>query len=284
MRAGIAARLGRDPFASEGPSVEASALREGDRLRGSVILRAPDGAILGARDLSADATAGCQPLADAIVLAAALALDPERALQRSTRAPEPVPPPPVERPPSPPPPAETPPPGSAGQTPIATSLRAHGTLGLLPHAALGASAEGRWHFARHLALDAGVLWSPAVATVDGAFSVGLDAVHAGGCAGTWTDGSGTLGAGACVDGWLGALSASPRAQDVDPAGEHVWAALSTSLLATVHPTPPLLLEGGAGAYLPLTRDVLMNRLPPHDGFQQAVVAGALFVGAGVSIP
>lgn len=167
--------------------------------------------------------------------------------------------------------------------------RAHATLGLLPHPSLGASVDGRWLALPHVAVEVGVLWLPSAKTVDGAFTVGASAVRGGLCAGSWTGAArrrAGVDVGACVRAVVGALDVAPRASSVDDPGQHAWAAASFDGGVTVTPSAsaPLVFELAVAGYVPFVRDVFRDGASPHDGFQQAVVAGALSLGMGVSFP
>lgn len=75
LRAGVVARLGRDPFVEAGPVFEVVIELVGDELVARLSSVGPDGAAQGARVMRAQ-QGGCVELAEAVALAIAIAIDP----------------------------------------------------------------------------------------------------------------------------------------------------------------------------------------------------------------
>lgn len=108
----VEARLGRDAIAESAPrSIEGVVVREEERFLARIYIRDEGGALLGAREID-DASPSCSALDAAVVLAVALAIDPNAALA----------PPRAVVPTNPPPTSATPPPASATPPPSPSTL------------------------------------------------------------------------------------------------------------------------------------------------------------------
>ncbi|MDB4994440.1 MAG: hypothetical protein JWM74_1872 [Myxococcaceae bacterium] len=316
MRARIAERLGSKKDA-QGRSIDAIVSRTNGRYTARVLLRDATGTLRGAREITSDA-ADCDPLAAAVVLAAALAIDPESASRPSpSQSPSPSPSPSPPSPPAPAPPLDVPvpvpvpvtDPSSAGppsgkpspspspstststststweETRGAVIARPELSLGLVPHPAFGVAVAGRVRVANRVDVAAGLMWIPEARLADGAFGIGLSAVRLGACVAPWE--SPPFALLGCADFLAGATHASARDASVAPAGERGWFAMAASSRFAVRVVGPLLLEVGADAIVPFVRDTFVSgRVVPgenhRNAFQQAAVAGLFHFGAGVS--
>jgi hypothetical protein len=153
IRAGVAARLGYEPFDEHGElAVWATVSRTGHMLEAWIQIAGPDGKAAAERRLTSRQS-DCSELASAMELAISIAIDPVAGSRPRSDlpTPPPVPPPPIPSPPIPLPPAPrvivirepAPPPASTPRVPIVFQVR----LGVLvsvgagPAAALGGSAQ-----------------------------------------------------------------------------------------------------------------------------------------------
>lgn len=151
LRAKIAERIGRDPFASSPREADSSPRvmrvridRAKGSFKGEISLVGDKGAVVGRRVLEERT---CEALVAAIAFTASVLLDdPSVKKAEDARAPSPAPP--IAREPTP---AETPPIASSAPTPVRAgpqrnlhvdaSLSAAGLLGIAPALALGVDAE-----------------------------------------------------------------------------------------------------------------------------------------------
>ena len=279
----VARRLGRDPFvAADAPSIEASVQRDGARWVARLVVRDADDSPVGVREFTSDA-ADCAPIAAAITLGVALSIDPEAALRPP--APPTPPPPPPPRPPPPPAPRvirspEVPWPRRAG-----ASLRAVGSLGLLPSVAPGVSLAVEGPIVGRLRWSVGLLYLPdsGLSTAQGSFAFGLVAAWAAPCLDVWRASRASLTACAGVD--VGALRSVVLRGDPSTVGERPWAAAFAGLRVRARLVGPLAGELGVEAVVPFVRDRFFAGGPTRDtAFQQDVAAGLAFAGLGLQFP
>jgi hypothetical protein len=144
LRASVAMRLGYDPFTVDAErTVEVRIHLVRERFEASVRMRDAAGETTGRRDL--DDTGTCAELADVLVLAVSIAVDPSRALGVDPvpePAPEPVPAPGTD---DEPPPDPTPAPPSDVHTPwiLSGALSIYSSAGFSPTPTGGARLEAR---------------------------------------------------------------------------------------------------------------------------------------------
>ena len=152
IRAGVAARLGYEPFDDRAERVVLAAVsRAGHVLEARIQIAGADGKAVAERKLASHQS-DCSELASAMELAISIAIDP---LAGSRPRADPAPPPPSPLPPAPPPPprvivvrepapppAPAPPP-SAPKVPIVFQVRLGGlgSLGAAPSAAVGGTVQ-----------------------------------------------------------------------------------------------------------------------------------------------
>ncbi len=296
----VEARLGRSVFSASAPrAIEGVVQHEGEHWIAHLYVRDERGALEGSRDLANDGP-DCAPLEDAVVLAIALAIDPESALRppdptvsftplpNPPPAPEPSSPPPSQTPPPPPvsPPVPLEPPAfRANSISIpppngAVMFRSLLALGLLPRASAGLAMAAEVPLYRILDGTAGVLYFPEVQGQPD-FAFGLTAAWLGACASPRLSASVALSL--CGKVFLGALHAVVEVLEPIQPGDRLWASggLSAALRARV--VGPLALEVGAELDLPVTREAFVVGGESSAVFQEGVVAGVGFLGLGVTI-
>jgi hypothetical protein len=291
MRQLVAQRLGRTSLELGERELSGFVTRESSGTWSArVFLRDKSGALVGAKNLTSEA-ADCEPLANAVALAMALAVDPD-AVSRTAAAPLPALPPDEPPPPKPEPPMVAPvapappPPAPPAPTPktgiMATSARAMLTLGLTPRPAPGFATLIRYPENRLVEAAFGFLWAPEAALKADEFGVGLTAGRAGACLRPWADGRTWVRT--CGTLLAGALHAAGKLNDVAPSGDRFWMAAGLEGGAGLVVHAPFFLELTAEAVVPFVRETFLARIPPRNGFQQPVVAGVFSLGAGVAIP
>lgn len=297
IEAGVISRIGRDPFVEDGRlSIEGAVEHSGAVWRADIRVRDQHGALVGRRALDTEAP-DCGPLAEAVVLAVALVIDPNAA----TRTPRPAgaAPPPVVPVPSQPPPVSAPCP-VAPPCPIAApcpacpkaehrrdstevSTRIVGTVGILPRAAFGPGLFGGYGTGP-LELTASLWWLPEVSTSDGRFAFGFVAGSAGGCYRVPLGTGAALGACGNLD--LGSMHAVVRdlrdLVPLDPGEQLVFAADAGPRL-TLEPGP-LRLEAGVGAFLPISGKTFRIQGSNTPVSEPPAVAGIAFLGIGFGVP
>ncbi len=304
-------RLGRDPFSPRADvSIEGNVVRADGTWRAVLDVRDRRGHALGHRELEAH-DADCGPLGDALVLAIALAIDPEAGTTSLfPSSPEPTPasaslPAPLAPPVAPvapvaatvaPPviaaPVESAP--SSDMTTVAPSCpecgprEVHGDVvvaaaggvafGFFPKAAPVANVSalaGRGAF--HGSLSMSFLPEQAA----GSLALGLTFVGLGGCYDAVTVRS--VVASACAEVQAGAIHAVVR--DLTPLhpGDQLWLAAALGPRFGWTFLPPLRLEVAISAVVPLARKsfgVAGDRSPL---FTEAVVGAVSYAGLGVDI-
>jgi hypothetical protein len=301
----VEARLGRRVFSpSSLRAIEGVVQHEGEHWIAHVYVRDERDALEGSRDLANDGP-DCAPLEDAVVLAMALAIDPESALRPPgpavSLAPLPNPPSaPEPNPPLAPEPCPSPPPQMAPVSPPlpleprafrASSISSPPPSGavmfrsllaavVLPRASAGVALAAEVPLYRILDGTAGVLYFP---EVEGRpdFAFGLTAAWLGACASPRL--STNVALSLCGKVVLGAIHAVVEVLEPVQPGDRFWASggLSAGLRARI--AGPLALEIGAELDLPVTREAFVVGGESSPAFQEGAVAGVGFLGLGVTI-
>lgn len=306
-------RLGRDPFSARADvSIEGNVVRAEGTWHAVLDVRDRHGHALGHRELEAH-DADCGPLGDALVLAVALAIDPEAGTtslfpNNADAAPAAVPAaaaPIAPAPPFAPVVATTAPPVIAAAVTSAPSLDAtttpvapscpecgprevHGDVvvaaeggvafGFLPKAAPVANVSalaGRGAF--HGALSMSFLPEQAA----GSIALGLTFVGLGGCYDVFAVRA--VSASACADVQAGAIHAVVR--DLTPLhpGDQLWLAAALGPRFAWTFLPPLRLEVAISAVVPLVRKSFGIAGDPSPLFHEAAVGAVSYAGLGVDI-
>lgn len=272
----VTRRLGRDPFADDAvASIEAEVARVETRWVARLHHRSDDpSAGTDTRALVSEA-ADCAPIAEAVALAIAIAIDPDAALR-------PAPPPPAAPPPAAPPPLDRPPlPLPRRTRGGSVTLRVVGALGLLPGVAAGASVAtegpiaGRWRW------GAGMLLLPLArtATPDRGQAFGLTAGWLSGCVDIVEFSAASLGT--CLGVLVGVIDAvAYQGLPLQP-GAYPWAGVSAAARLRARLAGPWAFEAGLELVAPLVRHDFVVGGTQATLFQQATVAGAGFAGLGV---
>jgi hypothetical protein len=295
----VAGRLGRNPFAeTASQSIEGSVARVGDRLKAELYVRDAAGVAQGARQLSTIAT-DCVELADAVVLAVALTIDPNAALAEPVTSPagealtQPSPDPPrpsapapvaacpkTECPASAPCPPRSCPPALPGAH-AALSARGALAVGVLPGVAPGAAVSGELGNQRARA-TLGMLFLPESRTDSGVAGFGLTAGMVGGAL-AWPLARGVELA---VFGELevGAIHAVVHEGEPVRPGDQPWFALGAGPRLAVVPLSPLRLELGLSLVVPLLRPSFEGLGLAEPVFQSSPVTGRGYIGVGLVTP
>jgi hypothetical protein len=270
LRGAVIERLGRDPFAGDPVRIIEGHVRDDGGLVAEIVVRSAEGELIGRRELRSDEPR-CDALAEAIVLAVALTIDPNALF--APRPPEPVEPPPA---PVEPPAVEAPP------APVADRRPAGGLLlgvavggGLLPSVSVGPVLIAALDLVPWLVVEAGFLLWPEQHEPDTGF--GLTAGRLSICAAPIASRVRVL---LCAGGELGALHQVVRVPEpVDP-GQRFWAALDAAAAIELRVAGPLLIRGGVELVVPLVRDRFITE-SGADIFQPSVVAVTGHAGLGV---
>lgn len=306
IEAGVAARLGRNPFVDGGGlNVEGSVERAGNVWRADIRVRDEHGALVGRRALDTEA-GDCGPIAEAVILAIALVIDPNAAGRTSGSAATAAQPPPMtaaavlpQAPPSTAMAASTPCPVAPSCPPAApcpacaNSEREHvhadvfarvlGSTGLLPRTAPGAGLFGAY-IAPSFELTASLSWFPDVATADERFAFGLVSGGSGACYRVPVGESAAIHV--CVEVEVGSHHAVVRDLNLlTPldAGDHLWVAAAAGPRVTVD-AGHVRFEAGAVAVVPMSRKEFQIQGTGTPIFQASAVAGLGFLGIGFGAP
>jgi hypothetical protein len=284
----VRSRLGSDPFDDAAERViEGHALPAKSGFRAELLVRGPDGAVLGRRSIEA-AGEDCVALGQAVTLAVVLTIDPNAPLRDDeSRASFPIDGPPVPSlpPPSAPPspplrplPAAAPPCPACPPRPVPLGLSAGvvGVLGLLPRVALGAEIEGAYP-ALPSGFVVGMRWLPSVDSSDGHIAVGITSGKVGYC-------------GALVDSRLslslcGVLEAGVTtvvALDLEPVspGDYPYMALGGGPRLVWPTRSTVSFQAGLLGLVPLFRHQFQVEISRNPGFQASPVGAVGFVGLG----
>jgi hypothetical protein len=285
----VAARIGRDPFSEQATrSVEVRIQRAERHWRAEIRLLDAERRAIATREPLDSTAADCSALADAVVLAVALTIDPDAALDAPSTTPPPLPAPPIPCPevrcPTPrcapcvaPAPAPEPEP-----EPVRAGLRAVGALGVLPAPALGVSLAAEVEATSGFSIGVAVLYMPEVKTDDGELAFGLTAFEPFGCARLIETRSAELSG--CAGLQLGSLHAVAHGLRPLEPGDYPWLAATLGPRGTLAPTRGLRLELGAVAAAPLIAHDFVVRGRPGSAHEPATIGLFGFIGFGVAAP
>ncbi len=291
LQAEVNKRLGRDAFAEPARrSIEGVVTREGAKWIARLYVRELDGTLLGQRELTSDA-ADCKALGSAVVLAVALAIDPEAAMgpppstsssaapstsTSGSAAPRPKKTKPV---PMPPPmvvflPMKDPDAGAF------VSPRILIATGLVPRPAIGAALGVDPHRLHAIHPTFGAMLVPSTrVSPDGQVGFALTAGWLGVCA--RLAGDERVLVSTCGSAWLGVIHAFVYSFEPVEPGDRFWAGLSASGRTAIHLLGPLYAEVGFDALLPLTRHHFRVENRVDELFQQPFLALTGWLGAGL---
>jgi hypothetical protein len=298
LAARVAERLGRNPFSeSAAQSIEGNVSRGADGFHAELFVRDGSGVALGNRELSS-AGADCKELADAVVLAVVLTIDPNAALGGTTAPPAAVTAVPTAEPPrlaEPPaigacPPQRCPPSEPCPDKPCPPAPRSANaavagrgvlSVGILPGVAPGAAVFGEMGSARVRA-SLGMAYLPESKTASGAYGFGLTTASIGAVL-AWSLGEG-LELSALGELELGAIHAI--VYDLEPVnpGDEPWVAAAAGPRLGVWILSPLRFELGASVLIPFIRPSFEARGVSEPAFQSAPVGGLGYVGVGLGTP
>jgi hypothetical protein len=268
-------RLGTEPFDPRASrSIEGVVQRTGEVWRAQIVVRArSDDANPPRRELES-AAADCDSLGTAVVLAVALAIDPEAAFSDA----------PVKRP-APPPLVEAPKPTApASPAPAAESTLAGraeltlvGQLGLLPHASFGLGVGVATELTRRFEFGLRARAFPEVeVSGDPSYAVGLAALTLELCP-VARPGQGVV-LRACAGPSLGLLHASVLVGDRTQPGQRASLAAEFGLDAAFAVTRRLAFELSARAAVPVTRYRFTLEGSEQALFTQSVIFAMASVG------
>ncbi|HET9932298.1 MAG TPA: hypothetical protein VFQ35_16455 [Polyangiaceae bacterium] len=251
-------RLGNDPFDAQAKrSIEGIVRRaDGVWLAEIAVRKRADDAEPPLRQLKSTAP-DCASLGDAIVLAVALAIDPEAAFA-ATEAEEPPPPPAATRAPVPPPPPALPLPPSMPRVPPqsvrlgSVTASAVFQVGALPRASLGAGLFAAAALGSSVDVGIGARVFPSVRG-DGepGFEVGASVGTLQLCPRLRT--SSVTTARVCAGPSLGVMHAVLLTGERAQPGERLWLAAEAGADFTLDVSKSLALMLGAGGLVPITR-------------------------------
>jgi hypothetical protein len=271
IRSAVRERLGRDPFAGDPIRIIEGHVRDDGGLVAEIVVRTSDGELVGRRELRSDEPT-CDSLADAIVLAVALTIDPNALL--SPRPPEPVEPP---REPDPPPRAEAPPPPPIeDRTPTGgLALAVAVGAGLLPSVSVGPTLIASIDVVPWMSIEAGFTLWPEQSEADAGF--GLTTGRLALCFAPLASDLRVL---LCAVGQAGALHQVVRIPEpVDP-GQRFWAAVGAAATFELRIAGPLTARAGVELVVPLVRDRFVTEAGAEI-FEPPAVATAAHAGLGV---
>jgi hypothetical protein len=295
----VEARLGRNPFSdSAEQTIEGSVVRQENRYRAELRVRDAAGVARGTRELSSDG-ADCGELAEAVVLAVVLTIDPNAALGGSPAPPAVAPPlaaPPLAAPLTAEPPvlaacpaAHCPPappcPRAACPSPPALARgavlgRVLLAAGILPGIVPGAAVFGEMGTER-VRGSLGVVYLPE-STKDARYAFGLT-TGALGVAFAWPVAEGfelsVLG-----ELEVGAIHAVVYELEPVRPGDQLWFAATAGPRLGFSGFSPLRFELGATLVVPFVRPAFEVRGSAEPVFQSAPVGGFLYFGAGLGTP
>ena len=280
MRAAVVVRLGRDPFGpGDGPAIEAIATHTGSTWSARITARAPDGRLIGDRELNSSAPT-CASLAAAAALAVALVIDPDAVAR--TSAPSAVPAP---TPASPPRSAGT----AIGRSPSPArdglaswvDLRAVASAGLLPGFAPGVAIGTDLALARWLSLSAALWYWPEQKqrSGTGAIAFGLSAVSVGACGEPVA--FDVLGLALCAGALLGSIHSVIYQLIPTAPGDRLWSGLSAGARIYAPRKAAVRVSFALDALAPLTRQRFTVGGQPGTAFRQSALALDAQLGLGV---
>ena len=295
LAARVSERLGRNPFSETGAqSIEGSVVVRDGRFQAELRVRDAGGVARGSRELSANGS-DCVELAEAVVLAVALTIDPNAALggPPAQQAPLPVP---LAAPPSEPPalqecPAVRCPPSEACPLllcPATAPSLHHGLVarallaaGVLPGLAPGAAVFGEIG-TRRLRAALGMRYFPERDTSDGRYGFGLTTGTAGAVV-VWPLAPG-FELSALAELEIGAIHAVVREREPVEPGDQPWFAASAGPRVALSKLAPFRVELGVSLIVPMIRPAFDERGVSEPVFQSAPVAGLGYLGVGLGTP
>lgn len=252
IAAEVVARLGRDPFASETPSLRIEAIVTHDGAwRALIVVRRTDGTPGGERVLDSAAPT-CASLDAAAALAVTLLIDPDALSREPAPAPEPAMEPGRALPTPEPPTTEPSVAPSPEPHPIGLSIGVLGAIGLAPDPAPGVLVDGMISLIPLLRLHVGLGFLPEqragelgqVAGLGRTFGrVGLELVVL----------DDVVGVGVGLDALIGAVHAVVYTLEPLTPGAQPWGAASASVRLRWRFADPVGLELEAGALVPFVR-------------------------------
>jgi hypothetical protein len=299
----VVGRLGRNPFAGRANhAIEAAVARENRRFHVSIRVRDAFGAAVGERELVLDAD-DCEPVANAVALAVALAIDPNASLAPPNAAPNVSATGPTPAPSDSTPPATAPLPASPPLLPcpparpcatcpdcprleprpssfsLGVLVRGAVAFGALPGAAPGAGLRGT------LGNDSvrGVLslWTfPEQAAADPRFGFGLSVGELGASATIFRAESLVLSANAVLQ--AGAIHAVVREVPASRAGAQLFLGAAAGPEFTFRAGPELRIALGIELEVPLNAPQFFGEHPEDPVFQSSVGALA-WLGLGFEV-
>jgi hypothetical protein len=294
LAARVSERLGRNPFSDAAEqSIEGGVVARDGRFHAELRVRDAGGVARGSRELAANGP-DCAELAEAVVLAVALTIDPNAALGGMPTPPA-APPAPVEPPPPAPPalpscPAvRCPPPEPCRQKPCpppsglraAVAARAVVAFGVLPGVAPGAAVFGELGGER-LRASLGMRYLPETTTDDGLYGFGLTTATLGAVIASPVASALELSLLAEVE--VGAIHAVVyELEPVDP-GDRPWVAGAVGPRLGFAGPSPLRLEAGGALVVPFIRPSFEVRGVAEPAFQSAPVAVLGYLGVGLGMP
>jgi hypothetical protein len=272
LEARVRQRLGSDPFDPRAQrTVEGVVRREGESWSAQIAVRAHPGDAEPPRRELKSQTKDCEALGEAVVLAVALAIDPEAAF--STPKP-PAPPPPATAPAPPPPPVVVAAAPTSGARAGRAELGLAGQAGLLPRASFGASLLAAAALSAHFEIAARAQVFPAVAVSgDPSYSIGLALGDVRLCARR----PARVEVAACGGPAAGVISAALLTGTRAQPGERAWFAAALGLEAALALGPAAAVRLGVEGVAPLPRE----RFTVEGGgalFRQSAVAGVAHAG------
>jgi hypothetical protein len=294
LSARVRARLGRDPFSEQARlEIQGRVIRNGERLQVEIGVRDESGNTAGRRVIES-ASQDCGPLGDAIVLAVALAIDPDAKLDAVTPSEAAFPSSVVSTAPPPVPvqlavsPARVEPSApsvvaraAAKHVELMAVARALVAFGALPAPAAGAELEasaGRGTLRGSLALA----YLPEKSSADPRIALGLTFATAGACYDP------VLGRVArfrlCGGVQVGAIHAVARQVYPGNPGDQLWLAAALAPHFVWTPLAPLTFDAGISAVVPLFRREFGVAGDTSPAFREAPVGVMAALGAGLRVP
>jgi hypothetical protein len=276
IAAEIAVRLGRNPFTHGAEQELAVALSgaPGDWVAALSVHRS-DGNVMWSRPLRSQ-DEGCYTLANAIVLAVVLMIDPstlsapaQEPAQEPSPGPSEIAPPeradPILEVPAPSAPAELP---RNPRRELSASVSALVTGGVLPRIAGGVAVNVSGRIVGPLRWGAGMRLYPEVTTADANFAFGLTATSLGLCADTQLGNRFVLGGCAALLG--GVVHGVVFNPEPTFPGDRFWLGLALDANAALRIVGPLWVGLEVGAVFSLIRQTFTIRADPQPVFQQDI--------------
>jgi len=256
----VKARLGRDPFALPPQlAIEGAIVRVPGGFRVDLVVRDPEGGLVGTRQLSSRER-DCRSLGEAVAVAITVTIEPDTTGARGAAP---------DRPPAAP--AAPAAPRARGSAALAIGAGAGVVPGISPVVSLRTSA-------RVERAEVGVgaqLWPESRAAGMG---FALAAMSLDACLLPFASTVAFRWCGALLAGFFHAVVHAPELAPVE-VGATPWLGAETGPLVSVPVTGTLRLEAGAAALVPLTRRQAFVRDRPDPAWGQAIVGGRIDLGA-----